>query len=233
MSVSIHCWQKVACPHGTKATLNARGALRHTSHDAEAETVTTVDVGEVVLMTGDCILSSTLSKSYSSVELRVSSGWLSGGVTLSQQWLTEHKNSFIVQLPLEYLATALRIRLSLNKFCFFFGLRSSAYRNLPVGLWCVIFVCILAALFSCLNCVIHSCRFLLAFSTPANCYLRFPYLHFPPLRMLLAFTCVFRTYVFQPPILAFSVLAFSVAPLNSLLSTSYRTCYKRYWHVVL
>ncbi len=64
---------------------------------------------------------------------------------------------------------------------------------------------------------------LIALSTPADFYLCFPYLHFPPLRILLAFsvlafstpadvTCVFLTYIFQPPVLPFSVLAFSVAP---------------------
>jgi len=33
MSVSIHCWQKVACPQGNKATVT-RGPFLQTSHDA-------------------------------------------------------------------------------------------------------------------------------------------------------------------------------------------------------
>ena len=38
--VSIYCWQKVACPHGNRATLS-RGTLRQTSHDDDTEAVTT------------------------------------------------------------------------------------------------------------------------------------------------------------------------------------------------
>ena len=60
-----------------------------------------------------------VSNSNSSVELSLSSFWFSSCVTLSQQWLTEHKNSTSVQQPLEYFATAVRIRLSYIKLAFF------------------------------------------------------------------------------------------------------------------
>ena len=95
--VWIHCWQKVACPHGNKATVT-RGAFKQTSHDADAGAVTTVAVAVVLLLVviGDCVLSVTSSQSYSSVELPVSTSRLNDRVTLSQQWLTEHKLCYYV-----------------------------------------------------------------------------------------------------------------------------------------
>ena len=113
ISVSIHCGQNVSCPHGIRATLTC-GATRQTSHEAEANVTTALAAAVVLLLlvTGGCVLSSTSSNSYSSVELPVSSSTLNGLVTLSQQWLTEHKNSVAVQPPPEYRETAQLIHLS-------------------------------------------------------------------------------------------------------------------------
>ena len=68
-------------------------AHKQTSHDADAGAVTTVAVAVVLplVVISDCVLSVTSSQSYSSVELPVSTSRLSERVTLSQQWLTEHK----------------------------------------------------------------------------------------------------------------------------------------------
>jgi len=68
---------------------------------------------------------------------------------------------------------------------------------------------------SCCTYVLHRCRFVLAFSTPAHSYWRFPYLYFPLLHIPVP--CVFRTCIFHPPLLSFSVLAFSVASLHTKL----------------
>jgi len=62
-----------------------------------------------------------------------------------------------------------------------------------------------------LLCLTLPSLFVLVFSTPAQSYFIFPYLHFPSLHIC---TCFFHTCIFHPctAVLDFSVLAFSYAP---------------------
>ena len=114
------------CMSTRKATLT-RSASRQTSQDAEAEAGTTVAEAVVLLLaeTGDRVLSSTSSNSYSYFL-----SWTSG-ISVLIQWMcyiittvaNELRNSVTVQPPLEYFVTALRISLSFIKLAFFLDLR--------------------------------------------------------------------------------------------------------------
>jgi len=106
-----------------------------------------------------------------------------------------------MQLPLKYFATTVWIHLSFIMLAFFFGLRilpcQYLFRRLAVIFFC--HICIKIAL----------PVSVLTFSTPADFYLRFPYLRIPPKQ---SDTYIFDTCIFHPCqfVLMFSVLVYSI-----------------------
>ena len=79
-SVSTHCLQNVACPHGTKAMFS-RAATRRTSHVMGTEAAAGVTVAAAVTVTS--LLPSSSVRSYS--VLLPSSSWVKTFVTDSEQ----------------------------------------------------------------------------------------------------------------------------------------------------